>query len=121
MHFFDQLHDQISHEDMVFYLKTVANVAEFITGIFLFLNAVWIFLFESTSAIRAIGMSVHAYFNIWCEAHKGYRIYSQRKTASKKIMSLKDAGDEQLKSRHDDVCSICYEGFESAKVTNCGM
>ncbi|OXA36601.1 Protein TRC8 [Folsomia candida] len=120
MHFFDKMYDQISHEDMVFYLKTVANIAEFITGIFLFLNAVWIFLFESTSAIRAIGMSIHAYFNIWCEAQKGFRIYSQRKTASKKIMSLKDATEDQLKVRNDDVCSICYEGFESAKVTNCG-
>lgn len=65
-------------------------------------------------------MSIHAYFNIWCEAQKGFRIYSQRKTASKKIMSLKDATEDQLKVRNDDVCSICYEGFESAKVTNCG-
>jgi len=120
MRFFDQLYDQVSHEDMVFYLKTIANVAEFITGIFLFVNAVWIFLFESASAIRAIGMSIHAYFNIWCDAQKGIRIYCQRKTASKKIESLADASEEQIQAMSDDVCSICYEGFESAKVTNCG-
>ncbi|CAL8072867.1 unnamed protein product [Orchesella dallaii] len=101
--FFDHLHDQLSHEDVVFYLKSAANVAEFLTGIFLFANAVFIFVFESASAIRAIGMSVHAYFNIWCEAQKGFRIYCQRKTASQKIMSLADATDEQLRARHDDV------------------
>lgn len=49
------LGDEISHEDLVFYLKTFANVAEFVTGIFLFANAIFIFLFESASAIRAIG------------------------------------------------------------------
>ncbi|ODN05482.1 Protein TRC8 [Orchesella cincta] len=117
--FFDHLHDQLSHEDVVFYLKSAANVAEFLTGIFLFANAVFIFVFESASAIRAIGMSVHAYFNIWCEAQKGFRIYCQRKTASQKIMSLADATDDQLRSRHDDVCAVCYEEMESAKVTNC--
>lgn len=101
--FFDHLHDELSHEDVVFYLRSVANVGEFLTGIFLFVNAVWIFFFESASAIRAIGMSVHAYFNIWCEAQKGWRVYCQRKTASQKIMSLADATEEQLRSRQDDV------------------
>jgi hypothetical protein len=105
---------------MVFYLKSFANVAEFLTGIFLFVNAVWIFMFESASAIRAIGMTIHAYFNIWCEARKGWKIYSQRKTASMKIMSLADASDGQLAARKDDVCAICYEEMESAKVTLCG-
>lgn len=65
-------------------------------------------------------MSALIFHSIWCEAQKGFRIYCQRKTASKKIMSLSDATEEQLKSRNDDVCSICYEGLESAKVTNCG-
>lgn len=101
--FFDHLHDELSHEDVVFYLRSIANVGEFLTGIFLFANAVWIFFFESASAIRAIGMSVHAYFNIWCEAQKGWRVYCQRKTASQKIMSLADATEEQLRSRQDDV------------------
>ena len=116
----DKLADQLSHEDVVFYLKSVANVGEFLTGIFLFVNAVWIFMFESASAIRAIGMTIHAYFNIWCEARKGWKIYCQRKTASMKIMSLADATEEQLASRKDDVCAICYEEMESAKVTLCG-
>lgn len=86
----------------------------------MFVNAVWIFLFESASAIRAIGMCIHAYFNIWCEAHKGWKIYCQRKTASQKIRSLADATDEQLQTRRDDVCAICYEEMDSAKVTKCG-
>ncbi|CAG7815200.1 unnamed protein product [Allacma fusca] len=77
----DKLSDQLSHEDMVFYLKSFANVAEFLTG---------------------------------------WKIYSQRKTASMKIMSLADASDDQLETRKDDVCAICYEEMESAKVTLCG-
>jgi len=28
----DHLHDQLSHEDMIFYLKSFANIVEFITG-----------------------------------------------------------------------------------------
>jgi len=31
-------------------------------------------LFESASAIRAFGMSIHAYFNIWCEAKNGWKV-----------------------------------------------
>lgn len=37
MHFFDKMYDQISHEDMVFYLKTVANIGKEFSILFLYL------------------------------------------------------------------------------------
>src|SRR5688572_22501231 len=65
-------------------------------------------------------MSIHAYFNIWCEAKKGWKIFCQRRTASAKIQSLLDATETQLAEKMDDVCAICYEEMENAKVTFCG-
>merc|ERR1712227_542338 len=50
-----------------------------------------------------MGMLIHAYFNIWCEA---------------KNNSFQDATEEQLE-KHNDVCSICYQDMASAKVTRC--
>jgi len=120
LHLFAHFSDQLDNDDIIFYLKSFSHSAEFLTGIFLFVNAVWIFLFESASAIRALGMGIHAYFNIWCESKKGWRIYCQRRTASRKIESLADANSEQLSQRRDDVCAICYEEMETAKVTLCG-
>lgn len=64
-------------------------------------------------------MCIHAYFNIWMEAKNGWDAFIKRRTALGKINSLPDATPEQL-SEVDDVCAICYQNMDNAKVTRCG-
>lgn len=58
-------------DDYVYYIRAIGNLIEFIFGIFLFFNGIWILLFESGGTIRAMMMCIHAYFNIWCQAVAG--------------------------------------------------
>ncbi|KAJ8979181.1 hypothetical protein NQ317_010941 [Molorchus minor] len=75
-------------------------------------------MFESGSAIRAVMMCIHAYFNIWCDAKAGWSVFMKRRTAVNKIESLPEADKEQLRLL-DDVCAICYQEMQSAKITKC--
>ncbi|TGZ57183.1 TRC8-like protein [Temnothorax longispinosus] len=105
-------------DDYVYIIKAFGNTVEFAFGIILFFNGFWILIFESGGAIRAIMMCIHAYFNIWCEAKAGWSVFMKRRTAVNKINSLPEAKAEQLE-RLDDVCAICYQEMQSAKITQC--
>ncbi|KMQ90907.1 protein trc8-like protein [Lasius niger] len=105
-------------DDCVYIIRSFGNTVEFAFGIILFFNGFWILVFESGGAIRAIMMCIHAYFNIWCEAKAGWSVFMKRRTAVNKINSLPEAKIEQLE-KLDDVCAICYQEMQSAKITQC--
>lgn len=105
-------------DDYIYYIRAFGNTVEFCFGIFLFFNGAWILIFESGSAIRAVMMCIHAYFNIWCDAKAGWSVFMKRRTAVNKIESLPEAEKEQLRML-DDVCAICYQEMQSAKITKC--
>lgn len=105
-------------DDYVYYIRAFGNTVEFCFGIFLFFNGLWILVFESGGAIRAVMMCIHAYFNIWCEARAGWVVFMKRRTAVHKIESLPEADEAQLELL-DDVCAICYQEMRSAKITRC--
>ncbi|XP_011691954.1 PREDICTED: protein TRC8 homolog isoform X2 [Wasmannia auropunctata] len=105
-------------DDCVYIIRSFGNTVEFAFGIILFFNGFWILIFESGGAIRSIMMCIHAYFNIWCEAKAGWSVFMKRLTAVNKINSLPEANAEQLQ-RLDDVCAICYQEMQSAKITQC--
>ncbi|KAK3851719.1 hypothetical protein Pcinc_041649 [Petrolisthes cinctipes] len=105
-------------DDHVYYISAFGNSVEFVFGILLFFNGAWIYFFESGGSIRAFMMCVHAYFNIWCEAKNGWTVFMKRRTAVKKIDSLPEATTDQL-SAHDDVCAICFQELQSARITRC--
>ncbi|ESP01861.1 hypothetical protein LOTGIDRAFT_94578, partial [Lottia gigantea] len=105
-------------DDYVYYVQSTGNTMEFFFGIFLFCNGAWIMLFESGGAIRAIMMTIHAYFNIWLQAKEGWKVFLRRRTAVNKINLLPTATKEQLE-QHNDVCSICYQDLQSASITRC--
>lgn len=105
-------------DDYVYYIRAFGNTVEFFFGIFLFFNGAWILIFESGGAIRAVMMCIHAYFNIWCEAKAGWSVFMKRRTAVNKIESLPEANPEQLEILND-VCAICYQEMQSAKITRC--
>lgn len=105
-------------DDYVYYVRAFGNSVEFCFGILLFFNGAWILFFESGGAIRAIMMCIHAYFNIWCEARAGWSIFMKRRSAVDKISALPEATEAQLKNLND-VCAICHQQMESAKITRC--
>ncbi|KAL1494796.1 hypothetical protein ABEB36_010336 [Hypothenemus hampei] len=105
-------------DDYVYYIRSFGNITEFCFGIFLFFNGAWIMLFESGSAIRAVMMCIHAYFNIWCDAKAGWSVFMRRRTAVNKIESLPEADSDQLQSLQD-ICAICHQEMQSAKITKC--
>ncbi|XP_015597176.1 protein TRC8 homolog [Cephus cinctus] len=105
-------------DDYVYYIRSFGNTVDFAFGIFLFFNGFWILVFESGGAIRAFMMCIHAYFNIWCEAKAGWSVFMKRRTAVNKINSLPEAKVDQLRSL-DDVCAICYQEMQNAKITRC--
>lgn len=105
-------------DDCVYIIRSFGNTIEFAFGIILFFNGFWILVFESGGAIRAIMICIHAYFNIWCEAKAGWSVFMKRRSAVNKINSLPEAKAEQLRVL-DDVCAICYQEMQSAKITRC--
>ena len=107
-----------SLDDAVYYVKAVGNTVEFCFAVFLFFNGGWILFFESGGTIRACMIVIHAYFNIWCEAKVGWKIFMKRRTAVAKINSLPFATEQEL-ANHDDVCAICYMDMDQAKITRC--
>jgi len=105
-------------DDCVYIIRSFGNIVEFVFGIILFFIGFWILAFESGGAICVIMMCIHAYFNIWCKAKDGWSVFMKRHTAVNKINSLPEAKAEQLE-RLDDVCAICYQEMQSAKITQC--
>uniref|UniRef100_A0A6A7G797 Protein TRC8 homolog n=3 Tax=Hirondellea gigas TaxID=1518452 RepID=A0A6A7G797_9CRUS len=105
-------------DDYVYYIKAFGNTIEFLFGIVLFFNGLWIYFFESGGAIRALMMCVHAYINIWCEAKNGWSAFIKRRNAVNKIASIPNATRKQLQE-HNDVCAICFQMLTAAKITKC--
>lgn len=104
-------------DDYVYYIQSTGNSIEFMFGIFLFCNGGWILIFESGGTIRAFMMCIHAYFNIWLQAKKGWKVFIQRKSAVNKINSLPMSQPSEIPE--GDVCAICYQELLTARVTQC--
>jgi E3 ubiquitin-protein ligase RNF139 len=60
-----------SLDDYVFYVRSLSSSVEFLFAILIFLNGVWILVYESGGRIRAFMVGVHLYFNIWLQAIAG--------------------------------------------------
>lgn len=61
---------------------------------------------------------MHAYFNVYKRAQEGWNNFLLRRNAVKRLNSLQWATEEQLEQLND-VCCICYEVLDRAKVTKC--
>ncbi|KAK8788818.1 hypothetical protein V5799_021412 [Amblyomma americanum] len=105
-------------DDYVYYLRATGSVLEFLFGVFLLFNGAWIFAFESRGTIRAFMMCFHAYFNIWQQAKAGWKACARRRAALYKLHSLPEATSQQLREL-DDVCTICFQELQTARVTRC--
>jgi len=85
---------------------------------FYFLYNVYCMVFVSCGIINIFMTCMHAYVNIWCCAKSGWRQFIEHRTAVNKIELLPDATTVQL-SELNDVCAICCQNMNSAKITRC--
>lgn len=105
-------------EDQIYCLKACCGMISYLCGISLFFNGTWVLLFENSTVFRAFSLCIHLYFNIWNQAWKGWNVFNKRRLASSKMNCLRDATEKELIAL-DDVCSICFQELEEAKVTAC--
>ena len=132
----DELSDNL--DDYVYCVKAIVHVTQFVVALFLLGNGLYILLFESYGTIRAIMMCIHAYFHIWVQANKGWSAFMKRRTAIKKLKSLKifnaknilDKSDDQelneleigeFERKKNELCAICFCELyaHEARITSC--
>lgn len=102
-------------DDHVYRVRFAGRVVEFLVGLFLLCNSAFILIFENGGAIRAILVGFHAYFNLWCEARVGWKIFTRRRTAVHKIATLETVDQPELL---DDVCAICFHDLKPTAPNN---
>ncbi|ESO02051.1 hypothetical protein HELRODRAFT_65586 [Helobdella robusta] len=107
-------------DDYVYYMTFLGKLIEFLFGLFLFGNGVWMVLFESAGLLRVVIMCAHLYFNIWKEAKQLYTTCSKKREVATKVAILKTASIDLIKN-YNDICAICYSNLELhvVKVTSC--
>jgi len=105
-------------DDCIYWIRSTGSTIEYIFGMFLLCNGVWILVFESTGVLRAVMMFMHAYSNIFVQGRKGWKTFMLRRTAMRKIDRLAEATADQL-AKYDNVCAICYQDLQSARITAC--
>ncbi len=95
--------------------RFAGRVLEFLVGLFLLCNSAFILIYENGGAIRAVLVGLHAYFNLWCEARVGWKIFTRRRTAVHKIATLETVDQPDTL---DDVCAICFHDLKPSGQNN---
>ncbi|XP_034015358.1 RING finger protein 145-like [Thalassophryne amazonica] len=108
-----------SLDEVIYWVNAVSRVLEFMVALCVVAYGTWESLFGEWSWMGASVIIIHSYFNVWLRAQSGWRSFLLRQEAAKKINSLPRATAEQL-HQYNDVCSICFEGMNSAVITYCG-
>lgn len=105
-------------DDVVYYAKSTTRVLEFIVAVFVVAYGVKESAIGEWSFINSSILVIHCYFNVWQRLQAGWKSYLLRREAVKKIESLPAATEEQLRE-HNDLCPICFQDLESARITPC--
>ncbi|XP_074640965.1 RING finger protein 145-like [Tubulanus polymorphus] len=105
-------------DDIVYWVKAVTRVLEFIVAVFVVLYGVKESIFGSWSWVNSSILVFHFYFNVWQRLQSGWKSFLLRREAVRKVESLPFATDDELRL-HNDVCAICYQEMREAHVTPC--
>ena len=106
-------------DDIIYYIRSAVCVLEFFVALFVVLYGIKESLFGEWSWINSFILMIHCYFNVWVRLKNGWKTFLQRREAVGKLESLPEATPEQLKS-NNDVCAICFQEMNSARLTACG-
>lgn len=101
--------DLLYENYLYLFYRFTGRVVELIVGVFLLCNSGFALIFESAGFIRAFLFGIQGYFNLWGEARVGWEVFNCRRTAVRKIATLKTV--DRLDNL-DDVCAICYHDLK---------
>ncbi|KAI8490325.1 hypothetical protein Bbelb_320630 [Branchiostoma belcheri] len=105
-------------DDIVYAIKATCKTLEFIVALCVVYYGAKEALFGEWTWIGASVIIVHCYFNVWQRAQQGWKSFLLRRKAVSNIQSLRQATEEEL-ARLNDVCAICFQELNSARVTPC--
>lgn len=97
-------------DEYIFRIKAMTGIFEFILGVFLLGNGIYIFCYEARGALRAFILAIHAYMNIVKNFRRGWEILRNRRSAWDNVKKLPLANEEQI-NEYNDICSICHESL----------
>ena len=106
-------------DDTIFYIRAFVNILVFVGAVICSCSGLRLIKVEGLSLIQTPCLIIHIYYEVWNKFKNGYDAFILRRNCRKKINSLPWATNEGLRN-HCDVCSICYQGMSSAKITPCG-
>ena len=106
-------------DDIVYYIRSTVCTLELLVAVFVVVYGVKESLFGEWSWINSVILLIHCYFNVWVKLQNGWKSFLLRREAVGKLESLPEATPEQLQA-HNDVCAICFQEMNSARITLCG-
>ncbi|KAL4232037.1 hypothetical protein ACF0H5_009615 [Mactra antiquata] len=106
-------------DDVVYYIRSTVRVLEFMVAVFVVFFGVKESFYSQWSWLNSGILLIHCYFNVWQRLQSGWKTFLLRREAVTKIESLVEASPEQL-SQYNDLCAICYQSLNSARITACG-
>ena len=106
-------------DDMIFYIRSFVSILVLVGSVNVSWSGLWVVIIEGLSWIQTSCLIIYFYFKVWKRLKDGYYVFTLMKNCREKMNSLTWATNEEL-NNHDDVCSICYQGMSSAKITPCG-
>ena len=107
-----------SIDDIVYGIQSMCHVLEFVLALFVLCYGGLESMNSSYNLTGGLVIVVHSYFNVYQRAQAGWNSFMKRRIASKKISLLPKADPSELATRKD-LCPICYEEMQSARITPC--
>ncbi|XP_071498538.1 RING finger protein 145-like [Diadema antillarum] len=107
-----------SLDDIVYGIQSMCHILEFILALFVLCYGGLESMNSSYNLTGAMVIVVHSYFNVYQRAQAGWNSFMKRRNASRKISLLPEADPAELSTRKD-LCPICYEEMQTARITPC--
>jgi len=110
-------------DDVMFYIRGACRAVEFFITLSMCGYIICKFYNEMTSVVVILMLAAYTYYCIVQRGGKGWKIWSMRRNAAKKVRSLPHATREEIEEK-EDVCPICRSNFcletNEAKKMSCG-
>lgn len=110
-------------EDVMFYIRGACRAVEFCITLGMCVYIMWTFYSEMTSIFGFVMLALYTYCCIVQRGGKGWKIWTMRRNAVRKVCSLPLATDQQIAKREDN-CAICLLTMEArvheARMMHCG-
>ncbi|XP_039224758.1 RING finger protein 145-like [Crotalus tigris] len=105
-------------EEILYGVHALSRTLEFLVALCVVAYGTWGSVAGEWTWLGASVILIHCYFNVWLRARSGWRSFSLRWEAAKKISLLSRATAGQLRD-HNDLCAICFQEMTLAVIMPC--